>query len=348
LTLFWNIGRLLGFILVIQIFTGLFLVFFYIPSGSYSFFRVNYLIREVSFGWLLRILHFNGASLFFFFLFAHFFKGLFFSSFRLKEVWGSGITILLFIIAEAFIGYVLVWAQISYWARVVITSLLSVIPFFGDIIVSFIWGGFIVSGATLSFFFTLHFLIPWILLVVVFFHIVFLHYSGSSRSLGDFSLYSKLSFFPYYWGKDSYNLFILIIFIFLSLVYPFNLGDPEIFLEANSMVRPVHIIPEWYFLFAYAILRAIPNKLLGVISLLLRILFYYFFIFCNNYYFQFDLIHKTIVFTLFLVLFLLTWLGQCLVEFPFVYLAIVISCFYFGLLVIIILFYNFVGMLVKF
>jgi len=277
-----------------------------------------------------------------------FLKACFFSSFRLKEVWGSGITILLFIIAEAFIGYVLVWAQISYWARVVITSLLSVIPFFGDIIVSFIWGGFIVSGATLSFFFTLHFLIPWILLVVVFFHIVFLHYSGSSRSLGDFSLYSKLSFFPYYWGKDSYNLFILIIFIFLSLVYPFNLGDPEIFLEANSMVRPVHIIPEWYFLFAYAILRAIPNKLLGVISLLLRILFYYFFIFCNNYYFQFDLIHKTIVFTLFLVLFLLTWLGQCLVEFPFVYLAIVISCFYFGLLVIIILFYNFVGMLVKF
>jgi len=184
-------------------------------------------------------------------------------------------------------------------------------------------------------------------LVVVFFHLVFLHYRGRTSSLGDFSSYSKLSFFPYYWGKDSYNLFVLVVFVFLSLVYPFSLGDPEIFLEANSIVSPVHIIPVWYFLFAYAILRAIPNKLLGVISLLLRILFYYFFIFCSNYYFQFDLVHKVMVFTLFLVLFLLTWLGQCLVEFPFVYLAMVMSCFYFILLLLMILFYNFISLFKK-
>jgi len=221
---------------------------------------------------------------FFIILFLHLFKGFYFASFRILGVWGVGIIILLLLMLVAFMGYVLVWAQIRYWASVVITSLLRVIPKYGDLLVSLIWGGFMVSDLTLKFFFSFHFLLPWLILFLVLLHLLFLHFSGRSSMLIEHNNFFKINFFPVYWGKDSYNFFVFLLFIFLCLVFPFILGDPEIFLESNSMVSPVHIIPEWYFLFAYAILRAIPNKMLGVLALLMRILIFFLFLFKNNYY----------------------------------------------------------------
>jgi len=190
------------------------LTFYYRSSSFFSFFCVNYFIFEVRFGWYLRILHFNGASFFFIILFLHLFKGFYFASFRILGVWGVGIIILLLLMLVAFMGYVLVWAQIRYWASVVITSLLRVIPKYGDLLVSLIWGGFMVSDLTLKFFFSFHFLLPWLILFLVLLHLLFLHFSGRSSMLIEHNNFFKINFFPVYWGKDSYNFFVFLLFIF--------------------------------------------------------------------------------------------------------------------------------------
>lgn len=331
LTLSWNFGSILGIILVFQILTGTFLAFYYTPDSLLAFSTVQYIIYEVNFGWVFRIFHFNGASLFFIFLYLHIFKGMFFISYRLKKVWMSGLTIYLLVIIEAFIGYVLVWAQISFWAAVVITSLLRVIPIWGPTIVTWIWSGFGVTGATLKFFFVLHFLVPWGLLVLVLVHLIFLHSTGSTSSLYCHGDYDKVCFRPEYAGKDAYNIVVWLVFIAFSLVYPFNLGDPEIFIEADPIIRPVHIVPEWYFLFAYAILRAIPNKVLGVIALLIRIVTFYFFALVNNYTSCLTKLNKFLVFLFIISSTILSWLGQCTVEDPFTILRPLFSVIYFGL-----------------
>lgn len=331
LTLSWNFGRILGMILVFQILTGTFLAFYYTADSLIAFSTVQYIIYEVNFGWIFRIFHFNGASLFFVFLYLHIFKGLFFMRYRLKKVWIRGLTLYLLIMMEAFIGYVLVWAQMSFWAAVVITSLLSVIPIWGPTIVTWIWRGFGVTGATLKFFFVLHFLVPWGLLVVMLLHLVFLHDTGRTSSLYCHGDYDKICFGPEYWGKDAYNVIIWLLFIVFSLIYPFNLGDPEIFIEADPMIRPVHIVPEWYFLFAYAILRAIPNKILGVIALLMSIVTFYFFAFVNNYTSCLTKLNKFLVFSFIISSVILSWLGQCTVEDPYTILSPLFSIIYFTL-----------------
>lgn len=331
LTLSWNFGRMLGIILVFQILTGTFLAFYYTADSLIAFSTVQYIIYEVNFGWIFRIFHFNGASLFFIFLYIHIFKGIFFISYRLKNVWMSGLTLYLLIIIEAFIGYVLVWAQISFWAAVVITSLLRVIPIWGPIIVTWIWRGFGVTGATLKFFFVLHFLVPWGLLVLITAHLVLLHRTGRTSRLYCHGDYDKVRFAPEYWGKDAYNIIIWLLFFVFSLVYPFDLGDPEIFIEADPIIRPVHIVPEWYFLFAYAILRAIPNKILGVIALLIRIVVFYFFALVNNYTSCLTKLNKYLVFTFIISSVILSWLGQCTVEEPYTLLRPLFSTIYFGL-----------------
>lgn len=341
LTLRWNFGRILGIVLAFQILTGTFLAIYYSADSLLAFSRVQYIMYEVNFGWIFRIFHFNGASLFFIFLYLHIFKGLFFISYRLKKVWISGLTIYLLVIIEAFIGYVLVWAQISFWASVVITSLLSVIPIWGPIIVTWIWRGFTVSGATLKFFFVLHFLVPWGLLVLVLVHLIFLHRTGRTSVLYCHGDYDKICFIPEYWGKDAYNVIVWLLFIIFSLIYPFNLGDPEIFIEADPIIRPVHIVPEWYFLFAYAILRAIPNKILGVIALLIRIVIFYFFAFINNYTSCLLKLNKFLVFTFIISSVILSWLGQCLVEDPFTVLRAIFSFTYFFLAIILLLVFVF-------
>ena len=347
LTLSWNFGRILGIILAFQILTGTFLAFYYTADSLIAFSTVQYIIYEVNFGWIFRIFHFNGARLFFIFLYLHIFKGLFFISYRLKKVWLSGLTLYLLIIIEAFIGYVLVWAQISFWAAVVITSLLSVIPIWGPTIVTWIWSGFGVTGATLKFFFVLHFLVPWGLLVLVILHLIFLHRTGRTSSLYCHGDYDKVSFAPEYWGKDAYNVIVWLIFIVLSLIYPFNLGDPEIFIEADPIIRPVHIVPEWYFLFAYAILRAIPNKILGVIALLIRIAGFYLFALVNNYTSCLNKLNKYLVFTFIVSSVILRWLGQCLVEDPFTFLRPLFSIIYFSLILILLFIFNFSKYLYK-
>nr|YP_026084.1 cytochrome b [Steinernema carpocapsae]AAT00527.1 cytochrome b [Steinernema carpocapsae] len=339
LTLYWNFGSMLGMVLVFQILTGTFLAMYYSADSMLAFSSVQYIMYEVNFGWSFRIFHFNGASLFFVFLYLHFFKGLFFSSYRLKNVWASGITIFLFVMMEAFMGYVLVWAQMSFWASVVITSLLSVIPVWGPSIVTWIWSGFSVSGATLKFFFVLHFLVPWFVLVLVLFHLIFLHSTGSTSTVYCHGDYDKICFFPEYWGKDAYNLFLWLFFFIFSLCYPFIMGDPEMFIEADPMMSPVHIVPEWYFLFAYAILRAIPNKILGVLALLMSIVVFYFFIFFSNYHSVLDILNKFFVFNFILISIILSWLGQCMVEYPFTFLSIVFSILYFFVIFILLFIY---------
>lgn len=331
LTLMWNFGSMLGMVLAFQIVTGTFLAFYYTADRLIAFSTVQYIIYEVNFGWIFRIFHFNGARLFFIFLYLHIFKGLFFIRYRLKNVWLSGLTLYLLIIMEAFMGYVLVWAQISFWAAVVITRLLSVIPIWGPTLVVWIWRGFGVTGATLKFFFVLHFLVPWGLLVLILMHLIFLHSTGRTSSLYCHGDYDKVSFGPEYWGKDAYNVLVWLLFIVFSLVYPFNLGDPEIFIEADPMIRPVHIVPEWYFLFAYAILRAIPNKILGVVALLISIVIFYFFALINNYTSCLNKLNKFLVFSFILASIILSWLGQCTVEDPYTYLRPLFSIVYFSL-----------------
>lgn len=348
LRLNWNFGRILGIVLSFQLLTGTLLAIYYSDERLVAFNRVQYIIYEVNFGWILRIFHFNGASLFFIFLYLHFFKGLFFTRYRLKYVWVTGLRIFLLVIIEAFIGYVLVWAQISFWASVVITSLLSVIPIWGPTLVVWIWSGFTVSGATLKFFFVLHFLVPWGILLVVLVHLIYLHDTGRTSKLFCHGDYDKVRFFPFYWVKDSYNIIIWILFLVFALLYPFNLGDPEIFIEADPIMSPVHIVPEWYFLFAYAILRAIPNKILGVVALLIRIVSFYFFIIINNYHRILRKLNKFLVFVFIFVSIILSWLGQCLVEYPFVILSTIFSIFYFLLIFYILFVYWFINILFKY
>ena len=343
LTVAWNFGSILGMVLVFQILTGFLLVFYYISSG-FAFDSVQYIIYESNFGFLFRIFHINGASLFFIFLYLHFFKGLFFGSYRLKGVWLTGLVIFLIIMMISFIGYVLVWAQMSFWAAVVITSLLSVIPFIGNSLVLWIWGGFSVGGATLKFLFVLHFLLPWLLFVLVVVHLLFLHKTGRTSKLYCHGDYDKVCFRPFYYFKDAYNIVFFFFFVSFSLFSPYFFRDPEIFIAADPITSPVHIVPEWYFLFAYAILRAIPNKILGVIALLLSILVFFFFVFFNNYTTLLSNLNKFVVFTFLFVGIILSWLGQCHVESPFSDLSVIFSCLYFFIIVFII-FYNFLSSL---
>nr|UZP15728.1 cytochrome b [Contracaecum sp.] len=334
LTFNWNYGSMLGMVLGFQILTGTLLSFYYSDDGALAFGSVQYIMYEVNFGWVFRIFHSNGASLFFIFLYLHIFKGLFFASYRLKGVWFSGVVILLLVMMEAFMGYVLVWAQMSFWASVVITSLLSVVPIWGPSIVTWIWGGFTVSSATLKFFFVVHFLVPWGLLVIVLSHLLLLHNTGSTSKLYCHGDYDKICFYPEFWVKDAVNIVVWFVFVIFVFMRPFDLGDPEMFIEADPMASPAHIVPEWYFLYAYAILRAIPNKVLGVIAMFASQMVLFVFLLVNNYVSVLSKINKFLVFVLLFTLVMLSWLGQCLVEAPFVVLSLIFSCIYFFIFVV--------------
>jgi len=325
----WNFGSILGVIFAVQILRGAFLLFYYSNEARLSFFRVNYIIIESKLGWFFRILHFNGASLFFIFLFLHFFKSILNFSYRLKLVWFIGLLILIFLILEAFTGYCLVWAQIRFWASVVITSLLRVVPLFGMKIVYLVWGGFSVSFITLKFFFVVHFILPFVLVVIILLHLIFLHDRGRTSKIFIFSNFEKLIFFHHYWYKDSLNLIVLIIYFIIIIFLPFKLRDPEMFIESDFLNRPLHIIPEWYFLFAYAILRAIPNKVIGVICLLIRLLVWIVFLLLNYKKFFKDFFVKSISYVFIFNGIYVRWLGQCMVETPYVVLSIIFSFLYF-------------------
>nr|QVM79138.1 cytochrome b [Leptura annularis] len=329
----WNFGSLLGLCLSIQILTGIFLAMHYCPNIDLAFNSVAHICRDVNYGWLIRTLHANGASFFFICIYIHIGRGIYYSSYNMIETWMIGVTIFFLVMGTAFLGYVLPWGQMSFWGATVITNLVSAIPYLGTMIVQWIWGGFAVDNATLTRFFTFHFLFPFIVLALVIIHLLFLHQTGSSNPLGTKSNIDKLSFHPYFSWKDIIGFIVMsMALILLTLMNPYLLGDPDNFIPANPLVTPVHIQPEWYFLFAYAILRSIPNKLGGVIALVMSIAILYFMPFINKKKFksmQFYPINKLLFWTLFTIFILLTWIGMRPVEDPYILIGQILTILYF-------------------
>lgn len=323
----------------LQILTGFFLSIHYTANICYSFESVIHIIRDVPIGWFIRSLHANGASFFFVFLYLHIGRGLYYQSYVTQpKSWMVGRSIFILRIATAFLGYVLPWGQISFWGATVITNFLSAIPYIGNSIVEWVWGGFSIGQATLNRFYSLHFILPFVIIVLALLHLVFLHEKGSTNPLGCTNHISKTTFHPYFTWKDRVGfVLVLIILLFVSLYLPYLLGDPENFLLANSIVTPVHIIPEWYFLFAYAILRSIPSKLGGVIALAARVMVLYilpFLKFKGMIPTSFNLLYQLLFWLFCRNFILLTWLGACPIETPFRTLAVPSTILYFLLLFI--------------
>lgn len=333
----WNFGSLLGLCLTTQLLSGIFLAIHYCPDISLAFNSVVHITQDVFYGWLLRNTHANGASLFFICIYAHVRRGLYYSSFNLSEVWNIGVLIILTTIATAFMGYVLPWGQISFWGATVITNLLSAIPYLGPSLVQWIWGGFAIDNATLTRFFAIHFILPFLIVALIIIHLVFLHITGSNNPLGVNSNLDKIPFHPFFSVKDL--LGALTTFIFLAsliLIYPTLLGDVENFIPANPLVTPIHIQPEWYFLFAYAILRSIPNKLGGVIALAASIVILFIMpIYASSL--SIKSLHspnKFLIWTLLNLVILLTWIGARPVETPYILIGQIITIIYFSIYLI--------------
>lgn len=330
----WNFGSLLALCLIIQIITGLFLTIYYSANVELAFYRVNYICRNVNYGWLIRNLHANGASFFFICIYLHIGRGIYYESFNLKYTWFIGVIILFTLIGTAFIGYVLPWGQISFWGATVITNLLSAIPYLGTILVNWIWGGFAVDNATLTRFYSFHFLFPFIILILTIIHLLFLHQTGSNNPLGINRNLDKIPFHPFFTFKDLIGfIIILFILILLTLTNPYILGDPDNFIPANPLVTPPHIQPEWYFLFAYAILRSIPNKLGGVIALFISIFILIILPFSFNKKIQgiqFYPLNQIIFWFIFITIILLTWIGARPVENPYIITGQLLTILYFS------------------
>nr|ACO87529.1 cytochrome b [Eremias persica] len=329
----WNFGSLLGLCLIIQVFTGLFLAMHYTADVSSAFSSVAHIHRDVQYGWLIRNLHANGASMFFICIYLHIGRGLYYGSYLFSETWNIGVILLLLVMATAFMGYVLPWGQMSFWGATVITNLLSAIPYIGNTLVEWIWGGFAIDNATLTRFFTLHFLLPFVITGLSMIHLLFLHETGSNNPTGLNSNSDKIPFHPYYSYKDALGaLMMLFCLLYLALFSPNLLGDPENFSPANPLVTPPHIKPEWYFLFAYAILRSIPNKLGGVLALLFSILVLLTLPLTHTSK-QRTLMFRPISQVLFWLLvadiLILTWIGGQPVEHPFIILGQLASALYF-------------------
>nr|APX39414.1 cytochrome b [Gastrophysa janthina] len=333
ITSMWNFGSLLGVCLMIQIITGLLLAMHYCPNIDMAFNSLSHICRDVNYGWLMRTLHANGASFFFICLYTHIGRGIYYSSYFMKETWMIGVTIFFLVMATAFLGYVLPWGQMSFWGATVITNLVSAIPYLGNMIVQWIWGGFAVDNATLTRFFTFHFIFPFIISALVMIHLLFLHQTGSSNPLGTTMNMDKVPFHPYFTFKDTLGMLIMMsMLMLLTLSNPYLLGDPDNFIPANPLVTPIHIQPEWYFLFAYAILRSIPNKLGGVLALILSIAILYPMPFFNKKKFssnQFYPINKLMFWMFFMIIILLTWIGARPVETPYILIGQILTILYF-------------------
>nr|WDE75933.1 cytochrome b [Parnassius cephalus] len=338
ISLWWNFGSLLALCLIIQILTGLFLTMYYTANIELAFYSVNYICRNVNYGWLIRTLHANGASFFFICIYLHIGRGIYYESFNLKYTWMVGIIILFILMATAFMGYVLPWGQMSFWGATVITNLLSAIPYLGTMMVNWIWGGFAVDNATLTRFYSFHFLFPFIILMLTMIHLLFLHQTGSNNPLGINSNLDKIPFHPFFTFKDLIGFIImLMLLIMLTLTNPYLLGDPDNFIPANPLVTPIHIQPEWYFLFAYAILRSIPNKLGGVIALVMSILILIILPFTFNKKIQgiqFYPINQMLFWSMVSIVILLTWIGARPVEDPYIITGQLLTIMYFSYFII--------------
>jgi len=272
LSYWWNFGSLAGLALVILMATGILLAMQYTPHVDFAFDSVERIMRDVNYGWLLRYMHMNGGAFFFIVVYIHIFRGLYYGSYKSPRelLWILGVVILLLMMATAFMGYVLPWGQMSFWGATVITNLFSAIPVVGESIVTWLWGGFAVGNPTLNRFYSLHYLLPFLIVGVVILHIWALHQFGSSNPLGIEANgpQDKIPFHPYYTAKDAFGVGVFLV-LFAAVVFfaPNLFGEPDNYLPANPLSTPAHIVPEWYFLPFYAILRAIPDKLLGVVAM---------------------------------------------------------------------------------
>nr|QXT44451.1 cytochrome b [Apolemotermes fodiens] len=328
----WNFGSLLGICLIAQIATGLFLAMHYCPNTEAAFDSVSHICRDVNYGWLLRTLHANGGSMFFVCIYMHTGRNMYYGSYNFMHTWSVGVAILFLTMATAFVGYVLPWGQMSFWGATVITNLLSAIPYVGNEVVQWVWGGFAVDNATLTRFFAIHFLMPFVITGMVMIHLLFLHQTGSNNPLGLNKNTDKIPFHPYFTVSDILGFAIMIMALtILTLKEPYMLSDPDNFTPANPLVTPVHIQPEWYFLFAYAILRSIPNKLGGVIALAMSIAILFIMPTYKSKFrgTQFYPINQVLFWIMTNTVILLTWIGARPVEEPYILTGQVLTTIYF-------------------
>nr|UVJ66698.1 cytochrome b [Anadara broughtonii]UVJ66710.1 cytochrome b [Anadara broughtonii]UVJ66722.1 cytochrome b [Anadara broughtonii] len=332
LTIWWNFGSLLGVFLTSQIVTGILLACHYNPSSEEAFSSVVHIMRDVQYGWIIRFVHANGASFFFMFLYAHIGRSLYFGSYLNRAGWNIGVILLFMSMAIAFTGYVLPWGQMSYWGATVIINMFSVIPFFGQSIVEWIMGGYVVCDATLKRFFVFHFLFPLVMILMVVLHLVYLHESGANNPLGVSTC--TVPFHPYYTWKDLWG--VSVAWFFFSVVcfyFPYLFMDPVNLTPMDSMKTPPHIQPEWYFLFAYSVLRAVPNKAGGIIALIMSVLVLFFLPFLHVGNFKglsFYPICRLLFWCFVCNFIFLTWVGSMDVEEPFIFAGQVSTVIYFG------------------
>jgi len=344
----WSFGSTAGICLVIQIITGIFLAMHYTPHVDLAFYSVEHIMRDVNNGWLIRYLHANGASMFFIVVYCHIFRGLYFGSFIYPRelLWASGVVIFLLMMATAFMGYVLPWGQMSFWGATVITNLFSAIPFVGGAIVEWLWGGFSVSNATLNRFFSLHYLMPFLIAGLTLVHLSLLHRTGSNNPLGINKNTEVVTFYPYFYVKDLLAFFVLLfVFSFFVFFFPNTLGHSDNYIEANSLVTPAHIVPEWYFLPFYAILRSIPDKLGGVLAMVLAILILLILPITNLSKIRsgsFRPLYSFGYWFLVSIFILLGWIGQKPVESPFIEIGMASTVFYFVFLLFLVPAFGFI------
>jgi ubiquinol-cytochrome c reductase cytochrome b subunit len=331
----WNFGSMAGIFLVVQILTGIFLAMHYTPHVDLAFLSVEHIMRDVNNGWFIRYLHANGASMFFAVVYIHVARGLFYGSYQKPRgfVWFFGVVILILMMATAFMGYVLPWGQMSFWAATVITNLFSAFPVVGEPIVAWLWGGFSVDNATLNRFFSFHYLLPFLIVGVVLIHLVVLHQNGSNNPLGVLSSVDKISFYPYFIVKDLFSWLIAFMFYFGFVFFAPNfLGHSDNYIEANAMITPAHIVPEWYFLPFYAILRSIPHKLGGVVAMFSALLVLFLLPYLNTSEVRsssFRPVHKIFFWLLVLDYFILGWIGGCAPETPYLEIGQIATLYYF-------------------
>jgi len=336
LSYMWGFGSLSGIALGVQIVTGVCLAMHYAPEVHLAFSSVEHIIRDVRGGAVLRYTHANGASMFFIVVYLHMFRGLYYGSYfqPRANLWYSGVLIFFLMMAAGFRGYVLPWGQISFWGATVITNLFSAIPGIGTSIVQLLWGGFSVDNPTLNRFFSFHYLVPFLITAVVFLHLILLHQSGSNNPLGVLSIYDRIPFYPYFYVKDLFGFFIFVfVFSFFVIFAPNYRGHPDNYIEANPLVTPAHIVPEWYFLPFYAVLRTIPDKLGGVALRGIAIVILLLLPVVDTSYFRSSYFKRCnkVLFWFFLgTACCLGWIGQEIVESPFIETAIFVTSSYFG------------------
>jgi len=338
----WSFGSTAGICLVIQIITGIFLAMHYTTHVDMAFNSVEHIMRDVNNGSLIRYLHANGASMFFIVVYCHIFRGLYYGSYMSPRgrLWASGVIIFLLMMATAFMGYVLPWGQMSFWGATVITNLFSAIPFAGPAIVEWLWGGFSVDNATLNRFFSLHYLMPFVIAGLTVVHLSLLHTEGSNNPIGINTNVDTVSFYPYFYVKDLLAFLLLIaLFSFFVFFYPNALGHSDNYIEANPLVTPPHIVPEWYFLPFYAILRSIPDKLGGVVAMVSAILTLLLLPLINTSKVRsskFRPIYNVAYWFLVSDFLILGWIGQKPVESPFIEIGMGATFFYFFFLLVLI------------